>query len=53
MAALAYLPPGEALARAMCAAPEGGGFRAAFHDLTITPRALIEHGPGAARKMAS
>lgn len=37
LAALAYLPPGEALAGAMCAAPEGGGFRATFHDLTITP----------------
>jgi uncharacterized protein len=38
LAALAYLPPGEALAGAMCAAPEGGGFQATFHDLTVTPR---------------
>ena len=38
LAALVYLPPGAALAGAMCAAPEGGGFRAAFHDLTVTPR---------------
>ena len=38
LAALAYLPPGEALAGAMSAAPEGGGFQATFHDLTITPR---------------
>ena len=38
LAALVYLPPGAALAGAMCAAPEGGGFRAAFHDLTLIPR---------------
>jgi regulation of enolase protein 1 (concanavalin A-like superfamily) len=38
LAALVYLPPGAALAGAMCAAPEGGGFRAAFHDLAVTPR---------------
>ena len=38
LAALAYLPPGAALAGAMCAAPEGGGFLGTFHDLTVTPR---------------
>lgn len=38
LAAIAYLPPGEALAGAMCAAPEGGGFQVTFHDLTVTPR---------------
>jgi hypothetical protein len=38
LAGLAYLPPGEAFAGAMCAAPEGGGFQATFHDLTLTPR---------------
>jgi uncharacterized protein len=38
LGALAYLPPGEpVLAGAMCAAPEGSGFRAAFHDLEIQP----------------
>ncbi len=36
LAALVYLPPGEqVLAGAMCAAPEGGGFRVEFDDLTI------------------
>jgi regulation of enolase protein 1 (concanavalin A-like superfamily) len=38
LAALAYLPPGEAHAGAMCAAPEGPGFQAAFRDLTLRPR---------------
>jgi uncharacterized protein len=38
LAALVYLPPGAALAGAMCAAPEGPSFPAAFRDLTITPR---------------
>ena len=34
LAALAYLPPGDqVLAGAMCAAPEGNGFQATFHDL--------------------
>jgi len=38
LAALAYLPPGEpALAGAMCAAPEGNGFRVTFADLRIQP----------------
>ncbi len=36
LAALVYLPPGEqVLAGAMCAAPEGVGFRVEFDDLTI------------------
>lgn len=38
LAALVYLPPGAALAGAMCAAPEGSGFDATFRDLTLTPR---------------
>ena len=38
LAALVYLPPGAALAGAMCAAPEGRGFQATFRDLTVTPR---------------
>jgi regulation of enolase protein 1 (concanavalin A-like superfamily) len=38
LAALVYLPPREeVLAGAMCAAPEGDGFRVTFHDLTVTP----------------
>jgi uncharacterized protein len=38
LAAVVYLPPGErAFAGAMCAAPDGGGFEASFHDLAITP----------------
>jgi uncharacterized protein len=37
LAALVYLPPGEAVvAGAMCAAPDGKGFQVSFHDLTIT-----------------
>lgn len=36
LAALVYLPVAEALAGAMCAAPEGGGFQATFLDLMIT-----------------
>lgn len=37
LAALVYLPPGvEALAGAMCAAPEGAGFEVTFRDLLIT-----------------
>jgi regulation of enolase protein 1 (concanavalin A-like superfamily) len=37
LAALAYLPPDHhVLAGVMCAAPEGGGFQAAFHDVKIT-----------------
>jgi regulation of enolase protein 1 (concanavalin A-like superfamily) len=38
LAALVYLPPGAAHAGAMCAAPEGRGFQAAFRDLTLMPR---------------
>ncbi len=38
LAALVYLPPGPALAGAMCAAPEGHGFSVTFRDFTITPR---------------
>jgi uncharacterized protein len=38
LAALAYLPPGAALAGAMCAAPEGPGFAASFRDLLLTSR---------------
>jgi uncharacterized protein len=39
LAALAYLPPGEAvLAGPMCAAPEGDGFEVSFHDLAIISR---------------
>jgi len=38
LAALVYLPPGTALAGAMCAAPEGPGFPASFRGLLITPR---------------
>ncbi len=35
--AVVYLPPGgPAFAGAMCAAPEGAGFEASFHDLAIT-----------------
>ncbi len=38
LAAVVYLPPGKpAFAGAMCAAPDGGGFEASFHDLAITP----------------
>ncbi len=38
LAALAYLPPGrEALAGAMCAAPDGPGFSVTFRDLSVTP----------------
>lgn len=37
LAAIVYLPPSvPAFAGAMCAAPEGGGFKASFHDLAIT-----------------
>ncbi|MGA2802940.1 MAG: DUF1349 domain-containing protein [Acidimicrobiales bacterium] len=35
-AALVHLPPKvQALAGAMCAAPEGGGFQVIFHDLSL------------------
>jgi regulation of enolase protein 1 (concanavalin A-like superfamily) len=38
LAALVYLPPdASVLAGVMCAAPEGSGFQATFHDFTITP----------------
>jgi regulation of enolase protein 1 (concanavalin A-like superfamily) len=38
LAAIAYLPPhDEALAGAMCAAPEGNGFPVTFYDLAIRP----------------
>ncbi len=41
LCALVYLPPGrEMLAGVMCAAPEGDGFTASFHDLRITRRDL-------------
>jgi hypothetical protein len=37
LAAVVYLPPGvEALAGAMCAAPEGGGFEATFRNIVIS-----------------
>jgi len=37
LAAIVYLPPGvEALAGAMCAAPEGGGFEVTFRELMVT-----------------
>jgi regulation of enolase protein 1 (concanavalin A-like superfamily) len=36
LAAVVYLPPGEAvLAGAMCAAPEGDGFDVTFADLAV------------------
>ncbi len=39
LAALVFMPPGrEMLAGIVCAAPEGGGFSVAFHDLRITGR---------------
>lgn len=39
LAALVFLPPGrEVLAGVMAAAPEGPGFRVAFHDLRVTAR---------------
>ena len=39
LAALVFMPPGrEVLAGIVCAAPEGGGFSVAFHDLRITGR---------------
>jgi regulation of enolase protein 1 (concanavalin A-like superfamily) len=39
LAAVAYLPPDDqVLAGAMCAAPQGRGFRVTFHDLAITAR---------------
>ena len=38
LAGVVYLPPGTAaFAGAMCAAPDGRGFQASFHDLAITP----------------
>lgn len=38
LAGVVYLPPGRAaFAGAMCAAPDGGGFEATFHDLVISP----------------
>jgi uncharacterized protein len=38
LAAVGYLPPGQpAFAGAMCAAPDGAGFEASFHELAITP----------------
>ena len=39
LAALVFMPPGrEMLAGIVCAAPEGGGFSVAFHDLRIAGR---------------
>jgi len=39
LAALVFMPPGrEVLAGIVCAAPEGGGFSVAFHDLRIVGR---------------
>jgi uncharacterized protein len=39
LAALVFMPPDrEMLAGIVCAAPEGGGFSVAFHDLRITGR---------------
>jgi uncharacterized protein len=38
LAGVVYLPPGKAaFAGAMCAAPDGPGFEAIFHDLVISP----------------
>jgi uncharacterized protein len=39
LAALVFMPPGrEVFAGIVCAAPEGGGFSVAFHDLRIAGR---------------
>ena len=46
LAGVVYLPPGRALAGAMCAAPEGSGFEVSFHDFVITPIGRAS-GPGA------
>jgi len=38
LAGVVYMPPGKpAFAGAMCAAPDGAGFEATFHDLVISP----------------